>query len=216
MSRFSTLFLDLDDTLYPSSSGVWERISERINRFMEERLSISPQKAQELRQFYLQKYGTTLRGLMLENGVDPEDYLAYVHAIDLEDRISPDPELAAMLEGMKVQRVIFTNASREHAQRVIRALGIQGCVDSIVAIRSLAFQNKPLPAAYRRAMQLSGEADPARCIITDDRVVNLIPAIRMGMTAVQVGDGETDPAVKHHISRLSELVDEMPELRQRG
>lgn len=94
---FSTLFFDLDDTLYPSNSGLWDAIRDRMNEFMYERVGLSRGEIPILRRFYFETYGTTLQGLQIHYNVDADEYLAYVHDLPLEQYIRPDPELQLML-----------------------------------------------------------------------------------------------------------------------
>ncbi|HXF85824.1 MAG TPA: hypothetical protein VNK49_10600 [Anaerolineales bacterium] len=89
--RFSTIFFDLDDTLYPASTGLWEALKERMSLYMRERVGIPENEVPILREQYFKMYGTTLRGLQIRHGVDAEDYLAFVHDVPVEDYLKPDP-----------------------------------------------------------------------------------------------------------------------------
>jgi len=212
---FTTVFLDVDDTLYPSSSGVWQAIGQRINHYMQERLGIPSDTVRAIRDEYFQTYGTTLNGLIANFGVDPSDYLRFVHDIPIEKMLQPDPELRSMLEGIPQQRVVLTNASRAHAERVMRRLGICEVIDRVIDILDLEMTNKPLPEAYLRALTLVGEADAAACVAVDDMLANLETAHNLGMTTVLVaGDGE-GPVVDHRITRLAELAGAVPGLGAR-
>lgn len=187
MTEFQTLFLDLDDTLYPHGNGVWHAIGDRITQFMVERLGLTQVEAVRLRQHYFARYGTTLNGLRIHYQIDPADYLGFVHDIPLADYLLPDRELQTMLESLQVQRVVFTNADRGHAERVLGALGIGDCVARIIDIYALEFVNKPEPASYLRAMELSGCPRAEACVLVDDMPRNLYPAAGLGMTTVYVG-----------------------------
>jgi putative hydrolase of the HAD superfamily len=205
VSRFRVLFLDLDDTLYPNSSGLWEAIRGRIRKYMVQRLGLPPGRAEALGAEYLHTYGTTLNGLMADFRVDPHDYLAYVHDVPVEELLRPDPALRAMLESLPQRRVVFTNASRDHVERVLGILGIGDLIDEMVDILALEFHNKPLPDAYRRALLLAGERDPEACVLVDDRVDNLLPATEMGMTTVLVGDHDPGSQIDHRIALITDL-----------
>ena len=89
--RFTTLFFDLDDTLYPNSAGLWKAIKERMNLYMHNRMGIPEAQVPQLREQYFKMYGTTLRGLQARHKVDTEDYLAFVHDLPLKDFLAPDP-----------------------------------------------------------------------------------------------------------------------------
>ena len=192
MSSYTTLFLDLDETLYPKCSGLWEAIAERIHSFMTARIGIPHEEAIILRQGYFLNFGTTLNGLMANHNIDPLEYLVYVHDIPLREYISPDPKLRAMLTRLTQRRVIFTNGSFEYSVRVLEQLDIIDQIDQVVDIIALDFQNKPRPEAYDAALKLTGNPLPPQCIFADDRIINLLPAAVMGMTTVLVGDGNRD------------------------
>lgn len=215
MSNFHILFLDLDDTLYPSACGLWQAIGDRIIAFMTNRLDISAQKANELRQDYFQAYGTTLNGLRIHHNVDPMDYLNFVHDVPIESFLQPNPELREMLTNVVQKRVIFTNASRDHAERVINRLGIEKQIDQVIDIIALDFHNKPEPSAYSRALTISGENDPSACLLVDDRSRNLIPGGAMGMTTVLVGEDDPDPNIDFHINIITQLTRIVPGLDHR-
>lgn len=212
MPQARVLFLDLDDTLYPQTSGLWEAIGERILSYMTEIVGIHEAEADRLRAKYLHQYGTTLNGLRSEHQVDPHDYLAYVHDVPLEAYIHPDPVLQGILAELKQKRVIFTNASPEHAQRVLHRLGVEAHIDDIIDILRLDFTNKPLPEAYTRALAIVDEPDPAACVLVDDRVENLLPGAELGMKTVLVGNRIGEPGVHAHIQSISQLPDGLREL----
>ncbi len=187
---FRFLLCDLDDTLYPVDAGVMEAVGERINRFMSERLDIPPEIAPRLRSYYHEQYGTSMRGLMLHYGINPESYLEFVHDLPLADHIRPDPALDAVLASISLTRVIVTNASREHALGVLNLLGIRHRFDRIIDVRDFGFHSKPHRAAYEQSLQLLG-ARAEECIIVEDSARNLAPAMEMGMFGVLVRNGSS-------------------------
>jgi putative hydrolase of the HAD superfamily len=206
MSTFRILFLDLDDTLYPSTSGLWQAIGDRIIDFMTDRLGISVEKANELRRDYFKAYGTTLNGLRIHQNVDPLDYLDFVHDVPIESFIRPDPVLSSMLANLNQKRVIFTNASYNHAEQVIHRLGIEKEIDQVIDILALEYHNKPEPSAYRRALLLTQEDDPSACLLVDDRARNLIPAKELGMLTILVGPEDPEPSIDHCIRSITDLT----------
>jgi putative hydrolase of the HAD superfamily len=212
VARFQTLLLDLDDTVYPASSGLWEAIGERINQFMIEVVGIEPEQAPGLRRLYFERYGTSLNGLRLLHGIDPFAYLRFVHELPLQDYLSPDPALRLMLERLALTPVIFTNADTAHARRVLTVLGVNDLIDRIIDIVALEWVNKPLPDAYRRALSLCAEDDPRACLVVDDQVRNLVTAAELGMGTVWVGSTGRLDGVDHAIERASDLLSVVPEL----
>lgn len=213
MTDLHTLFLDLDDTLYPHGNGVWHAIGDRITLFLIDRLGLTEPEAIDLRRQYFEDYGTTLNGLRLHHQIDPADYLQFVHDLPLERYLQPDPALRQMLAGLRVQRVVFTNADRAHAERVLQALDIADCVSSIIDIYALEFANKPEQAAYLRAMALAGSPGPQACVLVDDMPRNLYPASGLGMTTVYVGPGSPPGPIHHRLDRIHRLPQAIPALR---
>lgn len=212
MQAVKILFIDLDETLYPKTNGLWENISERINFYLVDRLQIPPENAGALRKKFLETYGTTLGGLIENYSVDPFDYLEYVHDIPVEDMIVSDPPLRQVFQRLAPRRVIFTNASEAHALRVLRHLHLDDLVHQIIDIIALDFYNKPKPEAYQRALRLTGDPEPRSCVLIDDRLSNLSPAKELGMTTVLVGEDHQAPCVDYIISSIHELIDKVPGL----
>lgn len=214
MTRYHTLFFDLDDTLYHRSSGLWNVIGERINTFMIERLEIPEQLVSQVRDEYLRSYGTTLNGLIINHQIDPHEYLDFVHNVQIDAYLHPNPALQRMLADLHPKKVIFTNASADHAERVLKRLGVDIYFDQIIDILALEFHNKPLPQAYERALLLAQVTDPSACLLIDDRVENLLPGTAIGMTTVQVGDREGHPKVDFRIKQITDLLDFFPGINQ--
>jgi putative hydrolase of the HAD superfamily len=210
--HFKSLYFDLDDTLYPASSGLWAAIRERMNAYMQRLMDLPIPEIVSLRQSYLEKYGTTLRGLQAYYIVNADEYLAFVHDLPLEQFIHPDPSLRTLLLSLPQRRWIFTNADNNHANRVLNILGITDCFDGIIDIRAIEFACKPDKIAYQRALAITGDDDPAQCVIFDDALRNLSPARELGFYTILVGKDGTEPLVDRAINSLHELRDCIPEL----
>jgi len=197
------LIFDLDDTLYPRGSGVMEQIRRLILRYMMERLGMSAEEARVLRKRYLAEYGTTMAGLLRHQHIDPEDYLEYVHDFPVHRYLRANGELDGVLGAIPLQKAIWTNATRAHAQRVLNALGIRHHFSRIVDVRDMNYISKPAPEVYHRLLKLL-RADGPECILVEDSVRNLRPAKVLGMTTVLV-DGEDDEDVDFSIGRIEEI-----------
>ncbi len=210
--RFKSLFFDLDDTLYPANSGLWNAIRDRMNAYMQRMIDLPLPDIIALRQSYLEKYGTSLRGLQAHYDVDRDEYLAFVHDLPLERFILPDPGLHNLLFSLPQRRWIFTNADGSHAGRVLKILGLEDCFDGIIDIRATDFACKPDKIAYERALAISGDDDPSQCIIFDDATRNLAPAHDMGFYTILVGKNGPEPAADQVIPSLHDLKECMPEL----
>lgn len=210
--RYHTIFFDLDDTLYPPHSGLWEAILTRMHAYMHKIVNLPEEQLSALRQQYLETYGTTLMGLQQHYHVNTDEYLAYVHDLPLEQFIQPDPALRQLLLSLPQQRWIFTNADINHARRVLNLLGTQDCFEGIIDVHAIQFKPKPTLPAYQTALQLSGQQDPAHCILLDDAPRNLAPAREMGFFTILVGTDQAHPAAHLSIRSLHHLPEAMPEL----
>ncbi len=198
------LLCDLDNTLYPPENGLWHAIGRRIDRYMIERLGYRPEEVSRRRDDYMNTFGTTLNALRHHYGIDPFDFLAYVHDLPLHKYLRTSPELDSMLGRVALRKVIFTNADAPHAERVLGHLGIAHHFEKIIDIQALDFQNKPDLEAYIKAMEFLGTR-PEECVFVDDSVLNLTPARALGMITVLVGEAKPRDGVDYQIPRFTDL-----------
>jgi len=188
-SGIRAILFDLDNTLYPAERDLFSLIDVRINRFMEEMVAIERQDVDILRRRYWRDYGTTLQGLILHHQVDPEEYLDYVHAVDVGSRLARDQRLHDVLAGIPVPSYVFTNGSRCHVDRVVAALGLDGLFHDVFDIRIDNYQPKPQPGPYQAVLKrlaLTGE----QCVMVEDQPQNLKTAKAFGMRTVLIGKAE--------------------------
>jgi putative hydrolase of the HAD superfamily len=181
------ILFDLDNTLYPKSLGIFDRIVDRIRGYMEVRLGYDKSLARELRQEYIRKYGSTLRGLMIHQQVDALDYLDYVHDVGVENSLFPNPALADLLQSISCPKAIFTSSHRAHAQKVLGCLGVEQHFSRIFDILFTNNIPKPNPEPYRQILDCL-RLDGNRCMMIEDLPANLIPAKELGMRTVLVGE----------------------------
>ena len=173
------LIFDLDNTLYPAEKQLFNLIDVRINRYMTEIVGIPAPEVDALRRDYWRLYGVTLQGLIRHHAVDPEDYLLYVHDIDVPSRLTRDLVLREMLENLPQRKAVFTNGSTCHAARVLSALGIEDMFEKVYDIRVAAYQPKPYPEPYHAVLsELDTVAE--RCIMIEDSRDNLHTAKKLG------------------------------------
>jgi putative hydrolase of the HAD superfamily len=203
----NVLIFDLDNTLYPSACDLFSQVSNLIGQYVRDTLHLPADEAYVIQKSYFHRYGTTLRGLMTEHDIDPADYLNKVHNIDLSV-VDPAPELAAALNALPCRKVIFTNASRGHAERVMDRLGIASHFETIFDIVDADYIPKPERQPYDRLLARDA-IDPARAIYFEDMAKNLLPAKDMGMTTVWVHTdeewaqaGSDDPRIDHQTDNL--------------
>ena len=195
--KFTTIFFDLDDTLYAASTGLWTHIKERIGSYMHERMHIPSQDVPGLREQYLLQYGTTMRGLQAHHQIDTEDFLAYVHDLPLKEYLTPNLTLRSIIASLPTRNLIFTNADSAHARRVLSALELNDLFDTIIDVNMLAPYCKPMPESFQIAMQIAGERDPSKCVMIDDIHRTTRAAKQQGLfsilcnAAFQAGDADT-------------------------
>lgn len=204
------LFLiDLDETLYPKRAGVLERVDRRINDYLERRMGVPAAEVDVVRRRLRDAHGTTLRGLMLRHEIDPDDYLGYVHDVDLSDLLRPDPALRRLLGRLPGRKAVLTNASRRHASQVLRLLAVEDAFEAVVAIEDMEYVCKPDPRAFAAALSRLG-AQARDCCFVDDVRANVAAARELGMRAVWLrSPREAAPDVHHVIETLHELEAEL-------
>ncbi len=207
------LFFDLDDTLYPSTSGLWDAIRDRIDRFMSEKMHIPPDEISNLRQHLFRTYGTTLRGLQAMFNINPQVYLDYVHDLPLNDYISPNPDDRKALISLPQRKFIFTNSDIHHALRVLDVLNLSDCFDGIIDILKIMPNCKPQLESFKIALAAAGNPDPHSCVLIDDMLWNLSAAHEIGFRTIHIANSAsgTDGA-DAHITTLVELPDILPSL----
>ena len=188
--RFTTLFFDLDDTLYPSSTGLWPAIKDRMNLYMIERLGIPESDVPFLREQYFKMYGTTLRGLEERHHVDKEDFLAYVHDLPLQSFLQPNPIVREVIKSLPTRNLIFTNADVSHARRVLAVLELDDLFDAVVDVNAVSPYCKPMPESFAIAMDIADEPDPRKCVMIDDLPRTTRAALNVGMASLLYGCDE--------------------------
>lgn len=211
LKDYSYWVFDLDNTLYPVGTNLFEQIDKRMCGFIADYLDIDHGEAYRVQKRFFREYGTTLRGLMDCHDMDPGPYLDYVHAVDLEV-VKPDTRMDQALHQLRGRKFVFTNAPLDYARRVLDRIGISGHFDDIFDIEAADYIPKPAPEVYQR-MQTRFGIDPERAVMVEDIVRNLGPAAEMGMTTVWVKTGrpwahaEAEAlAPDHHTDNLSEWL----------
>ena len=183
---------DLDNTLYPSDSDLWPMIDARITLFLANLFGIDGMSSRALQKFYYQRYGTTLRGLMLEHDVSPEEFLAFVHDID-RSGLKPNESLASAIAALPGRKLILTNGSREHALRTAEKLGLRDMFEDVFDIVAADLMPKPAGETYQRFFD-KHDVEPSRAAMFEDIVQNLLVPHARGMrtTLVTPKNGQAD------------------------
>lgn len=184
LPHVTTWIFDLDNTLYSARYNLFDQIDRRIGAFVSERLGLDPVEARRLQKDYLREHGATLRGLMLNHGIDPTDFHDFVQDLDLSG-LPPAPGLDAALARLDGRKLIFTNASTRHAERVMDRLGVAHHMDGIFDIADAGYMPKPHPETYATMIARHG-VDARSAVMVEDMARNLGPAAALGMTTVWV------------------------------
>ena len=183
-TQVETWVFDLDNTLYPHHLNLWQQVDERIRTYIADFLKVSADEAFRMQKDYYKRYGTSMRGMMTEHGMDPDAYLSFVHQID-HSPLEPNPALGAAIEQLPGRKLILTNGTRAHADAVMRRLEIHEKFEDVFDIIAAELEPKPLPQTYDKFLKLHG-VDPARAAMFEDLARNLAVPHSLGMTTVLV------------------------------
>ena len=178
---------DLDNTLYPARSNLFARIDKRMTRFVADLLGVDDAEAFRVQKAYFLGHGTTLAGLMANHHVDPHEFLAYVHDIEM-DVLEEDAPLAAAIARLPGRKLVFTNGDKPYALKVLDRLGLGGSFEAVHDLHAMNLVPKPAASAYLGLCK-AWDLDPAQSLFVEDMARNLKPAKAIGMTTVWVDNG---------------------------
>jgi putative hydrolase of the HAD superfamily len=187
LKHVESWIFDLDNSLYPASANLFELIDQRMGQYIERLLECDSAEARRVQKRHFHEHGTTLAGLMRTHGVDPHDFLDFVHDIDLA-RVSADPRLVAALDRLPGRKFVFTNGDASYAARVLDKLGLANLWDGLHDIHAMDYVPKPDPRAYSAMCERHG-IDPTRALFVEDMARNLQPAKALGMMTVWIDNG---------------------------
>ncbi len=179
---------------------------------MHDQLNLEISEIPQLRKTLYQEYGTTIRGLQATRSIDERAFIDYVHDVPLDHYLAPDPLLRNVLLRYPQKKIVFTNADRTHAKRVIHALQIADCFQNMIDIFDISPYCKPMPEAFEIALRISGETDPGQCVFIDDSPRNLIAARSLGFFTIQVGSPK--PGYQHPESQAHACINQLCDLPQ--
>jgi putative hydrolase of the HAD superfamily len=207
LGEIETWIFDLDNTLYPASCRLFDQIHARMTHFIADRLALTPEAALTLQKTYFREHGTTLRGLMTVNRIDPKDFLAFVHEVDLSC-VPQDPVLIAALATLPGRKIVHTNGSLRHAERLLDHLGMAGSFSGIIDIAAADYEPKPALVGYHELRRRYGVAPPTALMI-EDMAKNLVPAAALGMTTVWVRNPADWAAAGSRGGHIHHVVDDL-------
>jgi putative hydrolase of the HAD superfamily len=183
-----TLFIDLDNTIYPKSSGLMDAIRDRIIGYMNEKLGLNESEIIAIRHDSLQKYGTTLLGLKERYDIDENEYLDYVHNINLAEYLKKDKDLELLLKSYSQRKIIFTNGDRKHVDRILKYLDISDFFDEIIDIHILMPFLKPHKEAFDKALEIAQISSWNGCAFLDDHPANIEQARKLGIYSILIDE----------------------------
>jgi len=180
---------DLDNTLYSGKTRVFEQVDKKMSKYISEKLNITVEEARKIQKNYFHEYNTTLNGMIKNHKIDANEFLKFVHDIDI-DFLKKDEKLAEEMEKLEGKKIIFTNGSKKHAINVTRRIGIEQYFDGIFDIVDSDFIPKPSIEPYKKLVE-KHKIDPKLSVLVEDIARNLKPAYEMGMKTVWIENDES-------------------------
>ena len=179
---------DLDNTLYSGDTKVFDQVDKKMSKYISGKLNVSIEEAKKIQKNYFYEYNTTLNGMIKNHKIDPDEFLEFVHDIDI-DFLQKDPDLAKEIEKLEGKKIIFTNGSRKHAINITKKIGIDQYFDDIFDIVNANFIPKPAIEPYKKLVE-KHKIDPKLCVLVEDIARNLKPAYEMGMKTIWIENNE--------------------------
>jgi len=214
MKAFETIkywIFDLDNTLYSGKTKVFEQVDKKMSKYISNKLNVTIEDAKKIQKNYFHEYNTTLNGMIKNHNVDPNEFLEFVHDIDI-NFLNKDIKLGEELKKLNGKKIIFTNGSRKHAINVTQKIGIDQYFDDVFDIVDSKFIPKPAMEPYKKLVE-KHKIDPNLCTFVEDIARNLKPAYEMGMKTVWIENDEPWASkfsdsnfVNYKTSNLSEFL----------
>ena len=184
-NSFQNWIFDLDNTMYDINLGLFKKISNRITDFIMSKYSLDIDQAKKIQKEYYLKYGLTLRGLIVEKKLEPEEFLDYVHDVE-HPELEKNDQLISKIRILEGKKIIFTNATLNHAKKILKILELEHDFDQIIDIKDLDYIPKPDKRSYKKLLECLNlnKENLDKTIFFEDTVKNLIPAKELGITTV--------------------------------
>jgi putative hydrolase of the HAD superfamily len=188
LKKIKFWLFDLDNTLYSGDTKVFDQVDKKMSFFISKKLNVDIAEAKKIQKSYFHEYNTTLNGMIKNHNIDAEEFLEFVHNVDL-NFLKKDLDLKNELNNLMGKKYIFTNGSRAHASNVTKRIGIENIFDGVFDIVDSEFIPKPSIEPYKKIIQKYG-IDPEYCIFIEDIARNLKPAHELGMKTVWIENDE--------------------------
>ena len=218
LSKIKFWLFDLDNTLYSGDTKVFDQVDKKMSKFISEKLNVSLEEAKKIQKNYFHEYNTTLNGMIKNHDIDANEFLEFVHDVDLEF-LKKDEPLKKEIEKLKGKKIIFTNGSKAHAANVTSRIGIKELFDGVFDIVDSDFYPKPSLKPYKKIIE-NYKIEPEYCIFFEDIARNLKPAHELGMKTVWIENNEPWAAkysnaefVNYKTNNLTKFLKEINENR---
>ena len=220
-NSFQNWIFDLDNTLYDINLGLFKKISNRITDFIMSKYSLDIDQAKKIQKEYYLKYGLTLRGLIVEKKLEPEEFLDYVHDVE-HPELEKNDQLISKIRILEGKKIIFTNATSKHAKKILNILELEDDFDQIIDIKDLEYIPKPDKRSYKKLLECLNlnKENLDKTIFFEDTVKNLIPAKELGITTVWMKNSINEKDFKKNFSFIdysfNNLSDFLDTIKMRG
>mgnify|MGYP006149658707 CR=1 FL=1 len=218
LTKIKYWLFDLDNTLYSGDTKVFDQVDKKMSAFISEKLKINIEEAKKIQKNYFHEYNTTLNGMIKNHKIDANEFLEFVHDVDLSF-LKPDKPLENEISKLTGKKIIFTNGSRAHAKNVTKRIGIDKLFDGVFDIVESDFIPKPSIEPYKKIIE-NYKIEPQYCIFFEDIARNLKPAHELGMKTVWIKNDEPWAAefsdadfINYKTSNLANFLKEINEFR---
>ena len=218
LTKIKYWIFDLDNTLYSGDTKVFDQVDKKMSKFISEKLNVSIEEAKKIQKNYFHEYNTTLNGMIKNHKIDADEFLEFVHDVDL-DFLKADKPLAQEIANLNGKKLIFTNGSKAHASNVTKRIGIEKLFDGVFDIVESNFIPKPSIEPYKKIIE-KYKIEPQYSIFIEDIARNLKPAHKLGMKTVWIKNDEPWAAkfsdsdfIDYKTDNLAKFLKEINELR---
>lgn len=208
LSRAAKVWVfDLDDTLHNASAHIFPVMNQAMTNYIMDTLAMDEAAAHDLRRHYWRVYGATLKGLMRHHQTDPQHFLKVTHQFDdLAERVIAVKRLRHLIKSLAGRKVVFTNAPRDYALRVLNLLGIADCFELVFSVESTKFHAKPSVRGFQLLLA-SLRVKASDCVLLEDDAAALMTAKRLGMKTVLLSKKYHKPSfVDYRINQVLALT----------
>ena len=218
LTKIKYWIFDLDNTLYSGDTKVFDQVDKKMSKFISEKLKVSIEEAKVIQKNYFHEYNTTLNGMIKNHKIDADEFLEFVHDVDL-NFLKADKPLKREISNLKGKKFIFTNGSKAHVSNVTKRIGIEKLFDGVFDIVESDFIPKPSIEPYKKIIE-KFKIEPQYSIFIEDIARNLKPAYELGMKTVWIKNDEPWAAkfsdsdfINYKTDNLAKFLKEVNELK---